>query len=203
MMIQWSINGLKSSISIWISISNCAGCRNWSSHHWAVATLTSLCHSLQKLTEMTTSLVLQSGTTSTEMERRPDTPLDGALTPLVSLLPFFHVNCCTRLKTWARVRSFPWGCCLTQGLAPGPSLNNHTPNPTPTHTSWSKKMPALFPIFLVSYLATQRCLSSTYLYLCTYFPLFFFLLWSKAQLCLCWCLNWLITFVLFCFWFVY
>lgn len=182
----------RSELIHWISISDSAGCRSWSSHRWAVAMLTSLCHSLQKLTEMTTSLVLQSGTTSPEMERRPNTPLDGALTPRVSLLPFCHANCCTCVKTWAGVRSFPWGCCLTQGPAPGPRLNNHNPSPTPTptHTPWSKIMPALVPIFLVSYLATRRCLSSTYLYLCTYFPLFFFLLWSKAQLCLCWCLNW-------------
>lgn len=58
-----------------------SGCRSLSSHRRSAATSTSLCLLLRRPTEMTTSPVLQSGTTSAVVERRPDTLLDRRASP--------------------------------------------------------------------------------------------------------------------------
>lgn len=125
---------------------------------------------------MRTSLVLRSGTTSAPMARLPDTSLNVILKPLVSLFPFFYVNCYTPIAlAWAK--SFPLGCYLTKSkllaLAQTPLVLHGARKASRGPSSVFCFFVVVFPCCLRSSQWNTR--SSTYNYTCVHILCSFFL----------------------------
>lgn len=130
---------------------------------------------------MRTSLVLRSGTTSAPMARLPDTSLNVILKPLVSLFPFFYVNCYTPIAlAWAK--SFPSGCYLTKS-----KLLALAQTPLVLHGARkASRGPSSGFFFFVYFVVFPCCLrssqwntrSSTYNYTCVHILCSFFFFYS-------------------------